>query len=49
MLATPTPGFGIGVNHHPRVNHDLSFKLRGKMLDLLLILLMQASCLLSRS
>ena len=27
MLATPTASLGIGVDHHPRLNHNLSLKL----------------------
>lgn len=27
VLATPTPGLGIGVNHHLCLNHNLTFKL----------------------
>lgn len=42
VLATPTPGLGIGVNHHLCLNHNLAFKLgehHVKMLDFLYLLL----------
>ena len=38
VLATPATGLGVGVDHHPCLNHNLPLKLGRKTLELLVML-----------